>query len=238
MPTTLNALILFLTVVAALVAASVLPFRSPQTIRISLTFSGAYLLAVAVFELLPEVYGGEQDEHIGLWVLAGYILQLFLELFSGGVEHGHDHVHLERKRHMPWGLLLALFAHALLESMPIGALGAGETANRLTIAIALHSFPITLVLYGILRGLELPKGKVWAAGLLFALMPVTGIIMADSLAVLSQSESQLTALTLGVFLHVSTTILFESARGHSFNMVKFGSAILAFLTAYFLHELI
>lgn len=206
--------------------------------KMVLTFSGAYLLAVAVFELLPEVYAEADSADIGLWVLAGYVLQLIFELFSGGVEHGHDHVDGTVKRHIPWGLLLAVYAHALIESMPIGALGPGETSNGLTLAIALHSFPITFVLFGILKGLELKRWKVWVAGLAFGLMPVIGVFAADGLKVLSRSESELAALTLGVFLHVSTTILFESARGHSFNLIKFGSAITAFIVAYFLHHLI
>jgi zinc transporter ZupT len=224
----------------ALIAAQFIPLKKDSAMRLVLTFSGAYLLAVAVLELLPVVYGGSEghQHEMGLWVMGGYLFQLLLELFSGGVEHGHSHVDDLQKKKLPLALLISLFTHALMESMPIGAIGEGSVANSLTMAIALHSFPITIVLYSILLSLKVQRLTAVIIVLLFAFMPVLGILLAGTLAPLQDAGKQLTALTLGVFLHVSTTILFESSKGHAFNLVKFASILLAFALAFLAHELI
>ena len=48
---------------------------------ILLTFSGAYLLAVSVLHLLPELFhNNNTDKYIGLYILGGFLIQIFLEL--------------------------------------------------------------------------------------------------------------------------------------------------------------
>jgi hypothetical protein len=43
----------------------------------------------------------------------------------------------------------------------------------------------------------------------------------------------ISAIAIGIFLHISTTILFESAEGHKFNITKLLIIILGFSAAYF-----
>ena len=43
---------------------------------------------------------------------------------------------------------------------------------------------------------------------------------------------EITALVIGIFLHVSTTILFESNEGHKFNVTKLLVILIATATAY------
>ena len=226
----------------ALLLGLLLPLQKERLSKWVLTTSGAYLLAIAVLELFPLVYSGITDHDalhkLGLWVLAGYMLQLLLELFSGGVEHGHRHIGSLQPKRIPWVLLIALFLHAFLEGLPVGAMGEDPSARKLTLAIAFHSFPITLVLFSMLRSLDLSTSFSSIVILLFGCMPVSGILLADQMAFLQSAERELTALALGVFLHVSTTIIFESAKGHSFNLAKFISILLAFALAFLAHELI
>jgi hypothetical protein len=40
------------------------------------------------------------------------------------------------------------------------------------------------------------------------------------------------ALAVGIFLHISTTILFESSEGHKFHLKKFVSIIVGLIAAY------
>jgi hypothetical protein len=47
-------------------------------------------------------------------------------------------------------------------------------------------------------------------------------------------KTQITAVAIGVFLHVSTTILFESSKNHKFNLSKMTAVIIAIIIAYFL----
>ena len=47
-------------------------------------------------------------------------------------------------------------------------------------------------------------------------------------------NTELIALAIGVFLHISTVILFESSTGHAFNLRKLIVIGLGFGLAYFL----
>ena len=44
----------------------------------------------------------------------------------------------------------------------------------------------------------------------------------------------LNAIVIGVFLHISTTILFEASKNHKFNASKLGVIILGIILAYFM----
>ena len=63
-----------------------------RLLQLVLSFVGAYLLGILVLHLIPDAYSSG-EKHIGLWVLAGFFIQLTLEQFSLGVEHGHIHDH-------------------------------------------------------------------------------------------------------------------------------------------------
>ena len=47
-------------------------------------------------------------------------------------------------------------------------------------------------------------------------------------------KSSINAIVVGVLLHVSTTILFESSKNHQFNATKFGVILLGITLAYLL----
>ena len=57
-----------------------------QLLKLILSFSGAYLFAITVLHLIPDAYGGTDKAEIGIFILIGFLLQIFLEQFSEGVE--------------------------------------------------------------------------------------------------------------------------------------------------------
>ena len=89
-----------------------------DNIKLLLAFSGAFLLSLTFFELLPEVYDGHEPKTIALYILGGILMQVFLEFFSKGAEHGHMHVHLKENK-FPILLFVSLCIHALIEGVPI-----------------------------------------------------------------------------------------------------------------------
>ena len=96
-------------------------FIKPQNtgnIKLLLAFSGAFLLSLTFFELLPEVYDDNNPKTVALFILGGILLQIFLEFFSKGAEHGHMHIHLKENK-FPTLLFLSLSIHALVEGVPI-----------------------------------------------------------------------------------------------------------------------
>src|SRR5690625_2973100 len=90
----------------------------PKYLTLIMAFSGAFLLSLTILEILPEVFQVETAIPVGIYILLGVLLQLVLELFSGGAEHGHIHYD-KPKREFPWLLFIGLSIHAFLEGLPI-----------------------------------------------------------------------------------------------------------------------
>ena len=65
----------------------------PLNLKLFLAFSGAFLLSTTIFELLPEVYQHVDTKQIGVFIMGGILLQILLEFYSKGAEHGHLHHH-------------------------------------------------------------------------------------------------------------------------------------------------
>jgi len=238
-----HSLTLVLSAVGGAAVALLLPSKNPLFLRLLLAFSGAYLLATGVLDLLPHIYGSTHTHsdaahgghELGWFVLLGFLVQLLFEALSQGVEHGHQHMDSVQAGRIPWPMLMGLSLHALVESLPIGAAPDSPEAAVLTRAIAVHNLPVGLVFFSLLRQLKLP---VWATAFsfgFFVLMAPLGIALAGHFPALQQSLPQLMAITFGVFLHISTVILFESSKGHGFNFIKLGVILLAFAAAHFGH---
>lgn len=49
--------------------------------KLLLSFSGAFLLALTLFDLLPEVYHHLDAKLTGLYIMFGILLQIILEFF-------------------------------------------------------------------------------------------------------------------------------------------------------------
>ncbi|MFC2128178.1 ZIP family metal transporter, partial [Bacteroidota bacterium] len=196
-------------------------------VRVLLSFSGAYLLAITILHLVPEVYGNLHDhghghghtpdpKHIGIFILAGIIIQSILESFSKGAEHGHIHLHSKSKT-FPWLLLFSLSIHAFSEGIPVGYANEPD----LLWAICIHKFPISIVLATFLLNSSLKKFYSYLFIVLFALMSPLGVLLSEKLPLFITYHSEITAMTIGIFLHISTIILFESSENHKFNYSKF-----------------
>src|SRR5690606_35362775 len=82
--------------------------------KLLLSFSGSFLLALTLFELMPEVYEHLEGKSTGLFIMGGILLQIILEFFSKGAEHGHIHIH-KNQTHFPWPLFISLCIHSFLE---------------------------------------------------------------------------------------------------------------------------
>ena len=82
----MNYLILFLAVFIGYFLALILKVKEVEKLSIYLAFSGAFLLALTIFELLPNVYE-TPNKLIGVYIIAGILLQIILEFFSKGAEH-------------------------------------------------------------------------------------------------------------------------------------------------------
>jgi len=219
-------LILFGAVVIGYIIASLLKTKEMKQMSIYLAFSGAFLLAVTIFELLPEVFANP-SKTIGIYILAGIMLQICLEFFSKGAEHGHVHLHLEDKS-FPWLLFISLSIHAFLEGFPI------SEENNLLIGVVVHKVPIAIILSFFFLKANYSKTITILFLLFFAMMSPLGSLIANTYSNIDAYRTEISAVVIGIFLHVSTTIIFESSKDHKFNLAKLVTIIIAFVLAYFL----
>ena len=181
-----------------------------RSIKLFLAFSGAFLLGNTITSLIPSVFtNGNED--ISYWILAGIIIQIMLEQLSKGAEHGH--IHTSEKR-IPLTLVTGLYLHALIEGFPI------HRHNDLLWAIIIHKLPIAMLLTLAIWQTKFKFFKKVIVLIGFAIMTPLGSYLDFYTPILQPYSLHITALVVGVLIHISTTILFESSENHNFNISK------------------
>ena len=215
----------FLGAMGGILLARFFPLKKNIGLKLILSFSGAFLLGITVFELLPEIFSHEKKQ-IPVLVMGGILFQILLEFFSKGAEHGHYHP--VGSNLFPLGLWISLCLHALIEGMPLSSQAA------LTYGIVIHKIPIGIILYMMLDKTKISVKLKWGALLLFCLMTPLGNLLMGYTPYLAQFRLEITAWVVGMILHISTTILFESTENHRFNIGKLSMILVALVLAYFL----
>ena len=239
---TIKLIVLFLAPLLAGLLIYLVPKGRNANYKLLLVFAGSYLFAITVSHLLPELY--RQHEEVGLtgmFVLGGFFLQMVLEYFTSGVEHGHlhghgdhhhhDHHHHGRAHHShsvsAFVLLVALCIHAFLEGAMLAQPTAGSdvyNVNAVLLGIALHRAPAAFALMTVLAFQLGSSRKALPYLLGFSLAAPLGLLLSSYLSaseVLTRNGLiYLYALVCGNFLQISTTIVFESSPEHRFNALK------------------
>ncbi|MFC0604986.1 ZIP family metal transporter [Winogradskyella pulchriflava] len=195
--------------------------------KLLLSFSGAFLLALTLFDLLPEVYHHIEAKQTGLFIMCGILLQIILEFFSKGAEHGHIHIHKEDTV-FPWLLFISLCIHSFLEGFPI------HQHNDMVYGVLIHKIPIAALITAFLLHSNYSKLQIAAFLIVFAAMTPLGTIVSNNVSFVADYVDVVNAIVIGIFLHISTTILFETGEGHKFNLSKLLAICLGVLIAYFI----
>ena len=133
-----------------------------------------------------------------------------------------------KSKTFPWLLFISLSIHALLEGFPI------TKDNNLLIGIMIHKIPIALILSIFFINANYKKRTTLSFLFLFAIMTPIGNWLANNFESIAYYQKEITAIAIGVFLHVSTTILFESSKNHQFNISKMSAVVIAIVLAFFL----
>ncbi|NVJ73016.1 MAG: ZIP family metal transporter [Flavobacteriaceae bacterium] len=215
----------FLAVLLSFFIANSLKPKNKNIIALSLSFSGAFLLSIIIFELLPKVYESADSKTIGLFIALGILLQIILEFLSKGAEHGH--FHLDKKSNsIPVLLWISLSIHAFVEGIPL------ESDSGLLYAILIHKLVIAFILSMFLIDSQTSFVKSICLITVFALMTPLGSFTMEYLNAFPQLVLALNSLVIGVLLHISTVILFESSDGHKFNIKKILVIALGITIAY------
>ncbi|MFM6984671.1 MAG: ZIP family metal transporter [Chitinophagaceae bacterium] len=186
---------------------------SHKFIGSTVLFSGSFLLGIALFGLMPELF--DNIRTAGLWIVSGFLFQIFLERYTGGLGHGHIHSHDIPKS--VFVLFGGLMLHALFEGYSAGLnnhMRPGVISGMVG-GIAIHEIPAAFSLSVLMHSKY--KGKVHA--ILFLLFYACATPMGYFVGVFVHSENLIsesltqiiTAIIAGTFLHISTTIVFENS---------------------------
>lgn len=197
---------------------------SSKNLKLILSFSGAFLFAICVLHLIPEIYLSGTP-YIGVFILIGFFAQILLEFFSEGIEHGHIHVHKHGEHAFPYAMMIGLSIHSFLEGMPLANIHT-HSHNSLLTGIVMHNIPIAMALMTMLLKSNISKQNAIVWLIVFALITPLGSLTSYAIGEniignFSSYFDRIMAVVVGIFLHISTTILFESSENHRFNLIKF-----------------
>jgi zinc transporter ZupT len=229
-------LILLSSIALGVITVFWLRLNDPKHVKVLNAFTGAYLLSLVMLHLLPDLYAPEpglvlKPLVIGAFILSGFFLQIALDAISMGIEHGHAH---EIRGRMAIGILAGLCMHAFVEALALGQSPEHQTAHDLAahhfllVSVVVHNYPISIALLGMLLQSGMKRSSALACLGLFAVMGPVGMFISThtGLAVYSR---QLMAIVIGIFMHISTTILFESEDHHRFPLGKLFAVLIGLL---------
>ena len=216
-------LLLFLSVIVSGLSILFVEISS-KNLKLILSFSGAYLFAISVLHLIPEIYLSKTP-NVGIYILIGFFAQILLEFFSEGIEHVHIHLHKHQNHAFPYAMMIGLSIHSFLEGMPLANLMTDSHSSLLT-GIVMHNIPIAMALMTMLMQSHIDKSRAILWLVVFASITPIGTLTSYAIGEnlignFSVYFDRIMAVVIGIFLHISTTILFESTENHRFNFIKF-----------------
>ena len=232
-------LILVVSVMGAGLLVYLIKLESKKALNLLLAFSAAFLIGISFLNILPEIYE-VHTIYIGLFVLLGFVLQLFLEILTKGAEHGHKHdeENCRQEDHAsPWLLMIGLSIHTFLEGMPIVEAFDTQLRHTLVLGIIIHKVPIAIALLTLFLHYGMSARKAFLLLFVFSLMTPLGsitsrLIQGAFVQDISHYFNYVMAVVVGIFLHVATSILFEADESHQYNFKKFLTVILGIAVAF------
>ncbi len=215
------------------------PGYNNQSLHYWLVFAGSYIFSITIVHLIPELFRNAANPQIlALFILVGFFMQVFIDFLTSGVEHGHAHQHM----HMSvLGLMIGMTLHALMDGAILVHSEEHGTENfsahgmGLLAGIVAHKIPAAIVLVTVLS-YNISKKKIlfWLL-VVFSIASPIGLLIGDMLynesLIPAETLNYIFAIVSGNFLHISTTIYFESSPQHHFSWRKFIYALLGALLA-------
>lgn len=183
-----------------------------------LAFSGAFLLGITLLHLLPETFeeiGGDA----GIYLLAGFFIQLLIQRFTHGVEHGHVHMPADDNHHHAhhtplMSVLAGLSVHAFMEGLPLGYnYRLDATGPSLYMAVAAHKLPEAMLVTVLVTQLRTKQKAIIVLLLFAAITPIASMLavaLGQSYLAMAKLIEVLIPIVAGAFIHIATTIFFES----------------------------
>ena len=203
------------TVVSTLAGGAV-ALRMARELTTAIALTGGIVVAVALFEVLPEAIEAVDDPHlVGTLVGAGFVF-FFLAERALVLHHRDDDAHIHA--HAKVGALGAagLSLHSFIDGLGIGlAFGLStETGLLVFVAVVAHDFADGLNTVGFVLRQSGDRARAirWLA--IDAAAPLAGAIVGTMLSISEQGLGGLLAVYAGFFLFMGATDLLPHAHEH------------------------
>lgn len=204
-----------LTVVSTLLGG-LLAFRLHRAIATLIAFTGGIVVAVALFDVLPEAISAVDAPRtvttlVGVGFIAFFLAQRFLVL------HHRDEPE-QARAHARIGALGAgaLSVHSFLDGLGIGLAFHVSTATGLLVflAVVTHDFAdgMNTVSFVLRQSGDRRSARAWLLADAFA--PFLGAIVGASLTISERGLGYVLALYTGFFLFIGATDLLPEAHSH------------------------
>ena len=121
---------------------------------------------------------------------------------------------------------MSLCIHSFLEGFPI------HQNNDMVYGVLIHKIPIAIILGTFFVNSNVSKLNAVIFLLIFSLMSPLGSFAGENVLFLTTYKTEITAVIIGIFLHISTIILFETSKDHNFNLLKFVAILVGMVVAF------
>ncbi len=205
-----------LTVFATLLGGRI-GLRFSDRLETLLALTGGIVVAVALFDVLPEGIEGVEDVHLATALVAAGFLGFFL---AERVLVLHDREEaVEKLSGERVGILGAagLSAHSFLDGLGIGfAFGVDSATGFLVFAAVIsHDFAdgLNTVSYVLRRSGNRRTAVKWLT--IDALAPLMGAIVGSQIAISEQTLGYILCVYCGIFLYIGASDLLPAAHAHA-----------------------
>ena len=205
-----------LTVVSTL-AGGALALRLHRELHTAIALSGGIVVAVALFDLIPEAFEAVGDEHrVMMFVGLGFVIFFIAERYL--VLHHRDEPE-EARSHGQVGAMgaSALAFHTFTDGLGIGLAFGLDTGTGLLVLIAVisHDFAdgLNAVTFILRQGGTRRLAFRWLT--LVAVAPLFGAAVGAAIDVSVETLGYLLALYAGVFIYIGATDLLPEAHSHN-----------------------
>ncbi len=223
-----------LATVAATLAGGALALRLAHSLPTLIALTGGVVVAVALFDVLPEAFEHFGDAR-GVGLLAGVgFLGFFLAERVLVLHHRDDPA--QAHAHGQVGALgaLGLSAHSFIDGLGIGLAFGLDTATGVLVFIAVisHDFAdgLNTVSFVLSQSDDRRKAKRWLA--VDALAPLAGALVGSAISVPEQTLGGILAVYAGFFLYMGGTDLLPAAHSSHASWARVALTVLGFAAVY------
>tara|TARA_B100001093_G_C26854371_1_gene1026700 strand:+ start:4441 stop:5190 length:750 start_codon:yes stop_codon:yes gene_type:complete len=190
-----------------------------------ISFSVSIVLTLICVHILPEIFSSP-NIGIGYYLLAGFLIQILLELLSKGIEHGHVHLYGKINGNQLFMIFIGLSIHSFIEGFPINTIENVQHGHHFhpdssmgyhfswlyLFMILIHKLPIAAVLIFFLNSIGVSKIKKYGLLIIFASTTPIGALLGEKLIQISFFNDwslKFLAISCGMLLHITTLLIFE-----------------------------